>query len=199
LLLAIWVLATWVADCVVGPTFLNLWGPCAAEMPLMDVLSSLCRRPLRMVEPSISHLSRLPLGLSPTLLMIDPDHKSLSKLIDTFGHAATYFFSAHKAVQVRCPILASTRTPAGTGLRIALCGIRPQMARISKSQARALAEYFQPRFLQFRLTHHIAIANSVFDADVSPALRQIARIFGAVLEGAPDLQERMVEALNEME
>ncbi len=64
-LLASFVLSTWAVECLASAPVLNLWGPAGTENPLIDLLSCFCRRPLRLAEPSLSELSKLPRGLCP--------------------------------------------------------------------------------------------------------------------------------------
>jgi len=47
LLLAVFILSTWVIECLPYAPVLNLWGQPGAEAALVDLLSCLCRRPLR--------------------------------------------------------------------------------------------------------------------------------------------------------
>ena len=54
-LLASFILCTWVVDCLPSAPVLNLWGPAGTENPLLDLLSCVCRRPLRLTEPSVRH------------------------------------------------------------------------------------------------------------------------------------------------
>jgi hypothetical protein len=63
LLLAAFVVSTWVAECVPTPPLLNLWGPPGAENAMMQVLLCSCRRPLLVADASLKELCSLQMAL----------------------------------------------------------------------------------------------------------------------------------------
>jgi hypothetical protein len=68
--------------------------------------------------------------------------------------------------------------------------------RLLASEAEKLAEDFQGRLLVFRLQRHRAVRQSRFDLPtVPPETRRLAAALGPVMEGAPEAQARLIEAL----
>jgi hypothetical protein len=66
LLVAAFVLSSWVFDCLPTAPCLNLCGRPGTETTLLNLVASVCRRPLPLAQVSLAKLSQLPEGLSPT-------------------------------------------------------------------------------------------------------------------------------------
>jgi hypothetical protein len=72
--------------------------------------------------------------------------------------------------------------------------------RIGKREAQELADKFQPRLMRYRLSQHRQVAESHFDCpEFAPDTRFLARILGASVEGSPELQNRIVDALSRID
>jgi hypothetical protein len=197
LLVAAAVANTWVSDC--GPVF-NPWGPAGAGNALMELLSCVCRRPLSLVRPSLRELSRLPRGLSPTLILRSANRHTLSPLLEATSEPGAAVLHKGRLVNLRCAIIAYTREPLG----LPACSV-PLFAmgacrRLSASERQALIDYFQPRLLAYRLRQHRQVADSQFSApSFAPETRILAEALGAAVEGAPGIQARILRALTEMD
>jgi len=199
LLFAISSLATWVAECLPGPLLMNPWGPPGTETALLDLLGCLCRRALRLAEPALHELARLPAGLAPTVILTRPSERAFRRLFAAAGDPDTYLLSGGDVVHVHCPIIVCTQKPVPPpALSVPL--LPAAMPRITKSEAQALADRFQPRLEHHRLVNHLHVANSQFDAPgFCPEARLLARVLGAALEGAPDLQADLIQALGSVD
>lgn len=197
LLLATGIMATWVPECLPGPTVINLWGDVGVERTLLDFMQCVCRRALPLVEPSPRDLARLPTGFTPTLILRHPSERCLRQLVVATGEPEGCILAGGDLVRVHCPIVVSTRDPLNLpALTIPLPPATRALHRITKLDAQRLADRFQPRLLDYRLKHYPNVANAQFDVPgFCPEVRQVARVLGAVLEGSPGLQASIVTAL----
>jgi hypothetical protein len=193
--------ATWVAECLPNPLLINLWGAVGTETALLEFMSSVCRRALRLAEPSVHELARLPAGFGPTLLLSRPSERALARLVAATGGPDTYFLSGGEIAHLRCPMVVCTGKPVTLpALTIPLLPAARPLRRITRLERQTVADRFQPLFLGYRLTKHVDVANSQFDApEFCPEVRLLARILGAVLEGSPNLQARMMDALRSLD
>jgi hypothetical protein len=199
LLLAAFVLSTWVGECLPFAPVLNLWGPFGAETILVDVLSCLCRRPLRLLQPSVRELSELPRGLCPTVVLKQAEERSLRRLLSAAAEPDVHLLRGGIPLNIRCAVIACTRSPLSVpGLSLAL--LQPAKYARLGTQGRQLADDFQPRLLRYRLSQHRLVANSDFDCQqFSPEVRQQARVLGAAVAGAPALQAGVAAALEALD
>jgi hypothetical protein len=202
LLLGMSSLASWVPECLPGPLLINPWGPPGTETALLDLMACVCRRPLRLAQPALHELARLPAGLAPTLILNRPGERALRQLFAAAGDPDTYFLSGGQVVHVHCHMVVYTPKPvmAVPALTIPLLPATQPLRRITNSEAQTLVDFFQPRLLHYRLTRHLKVANSQFDvAGLCPEVRVVARVLGAALEDSPTLQASMIEALSSLD
>jgi hypothetical protein len=107
------------------------------------------------------------------------------------GWIETRIAALHSAV-----VVCSTKPMALPAIGIPVASAPRGLRHITNSDRRTFADHYQPRFLGYRLKHHVTVANSQFDAPAfSPAVRTLARGLGALLEGAPDVRTEMMDAL----
>jgi len=72
--------------------------------------------------------------------------------------------------------------------------------RIDATEARDLMDTLCPQLLHYRLSHHLQVSGSRFDCpSFAFETRVLARALGSALEGAPQLQARLVAALSPMD
>lgn len=197
LLMASFALSTWVVDCLPGSVCLNPWGPPGPDATLIELLACICRRPLRLVEPSLRELAGLPEGLCPTLILKQPSEQVLSRLLAAAHDSSSHLLQSGRPVSLRCATVACTQYPISAPvLSIPLIPTETRYRRINRERAQQLAEEFRPRLLRYRLEQHRQVANSEFDeVKFAPESRVLARILGATLEGAPEVQARIIGAL----
>lgn len=199
-LLAAFVLATWLSDCLPGLPPLNLWGPALAIDRTVSVLSCLCRRALPIAVPALAELSRLPRGLDPTLILRLESDRSLQSLLAVTGYCNPGVLHKGRLLQLRCPLIVCTREPQQVpALSVPLLPTS-RCRPIGPATAERLADRFQPRLLDFRLRRHQQVSGSEFDvADFASETRMLAITLGSVFEGEPELQEQVVEALRRVD
>ena len=197
LLIATFILSTWVGDCLPAAPCLNPCGDPETETTLLELLACLCRRPLRATEPSLAQLANLPAGLCPTLIVKNPKPRSMVQLVRALTDRDANFLRAGRLVNLQCSIVVHTQDPLTVpALPIALHAGNTPYRRIRRCEAQELAEEFQPRLLRYRLVQHQQVTQSQFDyCDFGPPTRVLARILGASVEGMPEVQRAVVDAL----
>ncbi len=195
LLVASYILSTWVVDCLPRTVCLNLWGPVGNDTTLIELLSCVCRRPLRFADLTVRDLASLPDDLCPTVMLKQPSQRTLSQLLAVAGEP-NVLLRAGRLVSLRCAIVACTQYPVSApALTIPLL-LAETKDRISKADAQQLSEEFQPRLLRYRVMRHLSVANSQFSVTgFAPQTRILARMLGAATEAAPAVQARIVKAL----
>ena len=201
LLVAAFVLSTWVIECLPSTVCLNPWGPAGTETNLIEILSSLCRHPLRLVEPSLRELASLPEGLCPTLILKQPSARVLGRLLAAAGEPDVQLLQGGRLVNLRCATVVCSQYPIVVrALPIPLISSESRYRRLSKADLQNLAEEFHPRLLRYRLTQHLPVAASPFDEpNFAPEARVLARLLGAAVEGASAVQGRIVAALEPLD
>jgi hypothetical protein len=197
LLIATFILSTWVVDCLPAAPCLNPCGDPEAEPTLLELMACLCRRPLRVTEPSLAQLAKLPAGLCPTLIVKNPNPRSMAQLLTALSDRDANFLRSGRVVNLQCASVAYTLEPlALPALPILLRAGNAPYRRIHRLEAQQLAEEFQPRLLRYRLVQHQLVTQSQFDCrSFSPLTRYLARILGAAVEGMPVVQQAIVDAL----
>jgi hypothetical protein len=200
LLVASFILSTWTIDCLPNAPCLNLWGPLGTQTTLVHLLACLCRRPLRLFEPSVPELLDLPERLSPTLILQQPSERSLARLLAAASEPEIALLRGGRIANISCATVVYTQEPtAAAALRVELASNRAAYRRVGKAEAKQWADELQPRLLRYRLSQHRQVAQSQFDHfSFAPETRLIARILGASLEGST-LQKRVVEALSQID
>ncbi|MGA8213428.1 MAG: hypothetical protein WB799_07525 [Candidatus Sulfotelmatobacter sp.] len=201
LLVTSFIVSTWVVDCLPSAPCLNVWGPAGTETILVDLLSCLCRHPLRVAEPSVRELLSLPPGLAPTLIIKQPSERTLTRLLAATTEPDVNLLRDGRCINVQCPTIVCTGEPvAVSALSFRLIPDKAEYRRIGKREAQELAEKFQPRLMRYRLSQHRLVADSHFDRpEFAPDTRLLARILGASVEGSPELQGRIVDALSQID
>lgn len=197
LLIATFILSTWVGDCLPAAPCLNPCGDPETETTLLELMACLCRRPLRASEPSLAQLATLPAGLCPTLIVKNPKPRSMVQLVTALTDRDANFLRAGRLVNLQCAIVVHTQEPLTVpALPIPLRSGNTPYRRIRRWEAHQLAEEFQPRLLRYRLVQHQEVTQSQFDyCDFGPPTRLLARILGASVEGMPEVQRAVVDAL----
>jgi hypothetical protein len=198
LLVASFTLATWVAEFLPTVPVLNVWGTSGTETALWTLLTHLCRRPLRLVDPSLRQLSQLPRGLAPTILLRRLGDTALRRLLSICDDGEVLY--GNGLLRICSPIVVFTARPVSVpALRLRLPASRPPYGRIAQSQIEELRQ-IQRQLVRYRVTRYQQVAQSNFDAPgFCPETRVIARILGACAEGDESVQQQIVAALQDQD
>jgi len=197
LLVAAFVLATWVTESLPSAPCLNLWGPIGSQAKLVALMESLCRRALRVVDPSVRQLSKLPSGVLCTMILNNPTGAGLKQLLATLENPDAVVLQDGEALNLRYATIVCTQEPISPlAIRIRVLPAGRGDKHLTPAEARALAEHFQPRLQEYRFREHLAVANSAVDASGFEAeIRLMVQTLGAALDGVWPRQVDLVEAL----
>ncbi len=200
LLLAAFVLSTWMVDCLPTAPVLNVWGPTGTENPLIEVLSCLCRRSLRLTEPTVRELLFLPDDLCPTIILKRPRQRTLTQLLALATERDFNILRAGKPEKLQCAIVVYTEEPfAEATLSLPLLEAADQCGALDKPKVQRLTQ-FPPRLLRYRLSQHLKVTDSRFDhPGFAPKTRVLARLLGACGAGDSDVQDDIVRALQRID
>jgi hypothetical protein len=189
LLVAGFVLCTWMSEFLPKSAVLNLFGPVGSELGLRHLLQVLCRRPLTIVDCALRQLAQLPEGLSPTVFVPQPPELTVRRLIAVGSDRNVVF--GDRIVQTTCSLVVFSSTPLSLpALRLKLPGAGPPY-----HQQQGLCD-LQPRLLDYRLRRSPKVAASRFDApQFAWETRGIARTLGPCFEGDAILQREVIAAL----
>jgi hypothetical protein len=197
LLVAAFVLTTWVTESLPSAPCLNLWGPIGSQAELVALMESLCRRALRVVVPSVRQLSKLPSGVPCTMILNNPTGAGLKQLLATLENPDAVVLQDGEALNLRYATIVCTQEPISPlAIRIRVLPVGRGDKHLTPDDARAIAEHFQPRLQEYRFREHLAVANSEVDAsNFEPEIRLMVQTLGAALDGVWPRQVDLVEAL----
>jgi hypothetical protein len=106
-LLVLWVFSTWVPDCLPSPPVLLISSIDTGHVvKLFRLLRCLCRHPLTLADISRTSLLRtLPMSLSPTLLLYQPDlpEKTIALLCNSNHHGLVVPGNNGMVLNIACP------------------------------------------------------------------------------------------------
>lgn len=195
-LIAGFVLSTWLVDCLPSALCLNLWGPAATARDLVDLVCGLCRHPLPLNEVRLAELLKLPEGLCPTIVLSEPDEAVLDRILASQAHPQGLIFQRGRPLRLRCSTVVYSRYPIqGRAISVAL-NATGKCRKLTRADLQQVAEQFRPRLLRYRVSQHLSVAQSDFDApEFAPATRGLARSLGAALAAAPENRQRVLKTL----
>jgi hypothetical protein len=202
-LLTHFTLCTWFADCFSMAPQMLIFGPPEESAILVQLLSAICRRALVLSDLDITGWSSLPAALSPTLIIntrrlrtpirnfleaSNTRHQYIvrkGQLLDPFGARVIYERTPSGDQSLRESAVCVTVTPA--------CGRLPILTDHCLDQ---IADGFQGKLLLYRLRNHAKVRDSEFDVpEFAAAVRSRARMLGACVVDAPELQSGLVSVL----
>jgi hypothetical protein len=200
-----WVLTTWFSDCLMSPP--SLWASGAdidVAADFLALLCCICRRGLRLTGVTKAGFLSLPLSFRPTLLVHQP---SLPSTVQNLwcesnrrglvvpGNGGTVL-DATCSKAVFLGMFGFTPPPSAGNLQIALFPPDHEVPLLDDRMLSEIADYFQPRLLQYRLDHAKQVRESRFVApDLQFPICDLARALGACIQGDPNLPLQVVPLL----
>lgn len=201
------VFPTWFPECLPAAPCLSITGPRPEANLLLQLLGCLVRRALPLAEVSRAGLCSLPMGLQPTLL-IDLEHLSPStrRLLSASNSPNAYVPWRGALVNLYSAKAIYRGDSLGDGLfgdaalRINLAPSRGRLPILDASTQQEIASELQSRLVAYRSRNIGKVRESEFDLPAfgSPT-RILARVLGACIVDAPDLQAGLVPLLEEHE
>ncbi len=197
--------STWFPECLPAGACLSITGPRPEANLVLQLLACLVRRPLPLAEVSRASLCSLPMALQPTLL-ISQDRLSPStwKLLSASNNPSAYVPQKRTLVNVFCAKAIYRGDTLGDGLfsdaalQINLAPSRGRLPILDAKTRQEIARELQPQLLAYRSRNIAKVRESTFDLPgfASP-IRILARVLGACIVDAPELQAGLVPLLEE--
>jgi len=198
-------LGSWLADrLLVAPLLLIIAPLGVAKAQLLRLLSILCRRPLMLAEVTPAALSSLA-SLRPTFLFDEPNmSRRAARLLyamNNYRHSALGngrimdAFSA-KVICSREPLRDALLS--SQALEITLSPAGRQVPFLEDTVCERIADEFQPKLLQYRLTNLGRIRTPEIDvSELTVPMQDVARAFGTCVADDEELQLGVVQLLRE--
>jgi len=199
------VFSTWFLECVPTAPCLLITGPRPEASLLIQLLGCLGRHALPLAEVNRVGLSSLPMDLGPTLLI---DGEQLSpftrRLLAASNNRHAYVPWKGTLVNVFCSKAIYCGGTLGDGLLsdiallINLGPTRNGLPILGVRTEQEIATALQPQLLAYRSRNITKVRESQFDlpAFASP-IRILARVLGACIVNAPELQASLIPLLEE--
>lgn len=205
LLIAYFMLGNWLADRLAVAPFLSIIAPLgAAKAQLLRLLSCLCRRPLILAEVTPAAITSLA-GLRPSLLFDEPilSRRAVQLLYATNNYRQFVLGNGQIANVFSSKVICS-REPlhdallASQAIEIILPPTGRPVPFLDDSAFEQIADEFQPKLLQYRLTNLCKIRNPEFDvSELTIPIQGVARALGACVPDDQQLQLGLVQLLRE--
>jgi hypothetical protein len=194
--LALFSMQTWIRDALPDVAPLNLWGTPGSEQDVLQILELLCRHPLRLFESSVTEVAALA-DLGFTLLLNRPPERVLRPLVAC--NRGGLVLRGGRVLQPRTSTLVVSDNPRPDMLSLSLLATVPGR-RLSPGSLSSRCLMLRAKLLDFRLRHYQAASVSQFDLPgLTPAMRMVARSYGATVAGCPSLLQQLTIALERAE
>jgi hypothetical protein len=195
--------ATWFADILPAAPCLVIVGPALEAGLFLDVLSCVARRSLAISEFTRAAISVLPMQLRPTLLIAA---ESLSKaslaLFQTSNRRPALvpvkgrLEDIYCAKAIHCPVILGGSHIGDCALQVDLLPFSSRLPVLDHASREEIAVQFQGRLLDYRARNVMQVQQSSFDAtDLTSSARMLARVYGAPIFGAAELQAELLKLL----
>jgi hypothetical protein len=198
------VFASWMSPALPMAPIVWIFAPVGSPRNLvLQLLSLLCRRPLRIVGLRRGDIARLPMRLQPTLLLDEPDLRpEMQMILQSSTHRGARIISSHGLLEFFGPkIVCSHELPRGTVLatevlKATLIPIAGPLPPFDTKMQEDIAEKFQARFLGYFLRNASSAQSTNLDASAFTLPTQdLARTLGAAVIGDSELQKRFLPLL----
>ena len=198
------VFASWLVPVLPMAPIVWIFAPAGSPKNLvMQLLSLLCRRPLRLVGVRRGDLLHAPMSLQPTLLLDEPDlEPGMQSILQASSYRGLHIPGGRRIQEIYgSKIICSRRLPQGAALetdalRIALIPATAQLIPLDKTTQEEIAEEFQARFLSYLLRNFTNVQIPKFDVShLTLPVQDLARALGAAVVGDEELQGRILPLL----
>jgi len=203
--LAYFISGSWLADRLLVAPLLCIISPLGVEKAqLLRLLSILCRRPLMLVEvtpAAISNLARI----RPTFIFDEPNMgRRAGQFLYTSNNYRHFALGNGRIIDALSAKVICSQVPladtllASQALEITLSPTGRLVPFLEVGASEQIAEEFQSKLLQYRLTNLRRILAPEFDVSELPApMQDVARALGACVIDDQELRLGVVQLLRE--
>lgn len=199
------IFSTWFSEFLPAAPCLSITGPTPEAELLLQLLGCMVRHPLPLREVTRRGLLSLPMELQLTLLIAQEHiNPSLWGLLCASNYRNSNVSWREGLRNIYCS-KAVYRKYKSAGddcgndtLRVNLSPSRGRLPLLNARDMRELAEELQPKLLAYRRRNIAKVCQSQFDfPEFNSEIRILARVFGAAIVDAPDLQAGLDPLLRE--
>jgi hypothetical protein len=206
-LLTHFVFSSWFADCFATAPRMLIYGPPEESVTLLQLLAATCRRALLLCDVTIATWSPMLAALRPTLLIntltlrastrefleaSNTRHEYLPRkgqLLDLFGAQVIHERTSSGDQSMHESAICVTVTPA-----------RGRLPSVTDQERNRIADEFQRKLLLYRLRNFAKVRDSEFDVpEFTAAVRSRARMLGACVVDAPEVQSGLIAVLRDQD
>jgi len=201
------VFASWFPEFSAVAPCLSISGPRSEAVYLLRLLGCLVRHPLRLAEITRAGLCSLPINLQLTFLIDqEPISRSTRSLLSASNHPGTYVPWKGGLADIYCAKaiyvgdgLAGGRV-GDSALHVQLAPSRARLPILDANTDRMIADEFQGKMAAYRSQNIQRVRDSQFDLPrLASGTRVLARILGACIVDAPELQAGLEALLRDQE
>ena len=203
--IAYFILGTWLVDCLLVAPFLLIVAPVGTpRAQLLRLLSSLCRRPLMLAEATLGALRSLT-SMRPTLLLDEPNlSRRAERLLYSTNSCGRLVFRKERMMDVFSAKAICSREPlrdpslASQALQVTLSPAGRQVPFLEDSVSEQIADEFQPKLLQYRLTKFSTVRTPEIDvSELTAPMQDLARALATCVADDEELQLGVLQFLRE--
>jgi hypothetical protein len=202
LIIACFILMTWVSDCLEMAPYLWVVGPFgSAKTTLLKLCSCMCRRGLIAGDLRAASIYKLVDTWQPTLIIDELEvgnSGASAELLRLLRNGTTPDVPVYRNGQrfvIYGPKIVATRQPVSDaalmsrGLTVSLLPTKQDLLPLDDAAMKQIAAELQPKLLMFRLQNFSSIKNSRISPDLPPGMtpraKQVARALALPLLGNP--------------
>jgi len=198
-------ISTWFSDCLPEAPCLLIAGPGPEARLLLELLECVVAHPQPLFELTRAGFLALDMNLEPTLLIVQEGiTASLWNLIRASNYRNGQIAGAKGMQKIYCAkaiYLGAESTAAGSDrslLQVDLSPLRGGLLVLEADEKQGLIAEFQPKMQAYRQHNWVHVRDARFDLpELSSAIRILARVLGAPIVSAPELQAALGPLLRE--
>jgi hypothetical protein len=198
-------LATWFSACLPEAPCLIVTGPGPEARLLLELLACVVFRPQPLCELTRAGFLALDMSSEPTLLMVEEDiSPSVWQLVRASNYRDGQISGAKGIQKIFCAkaiYLGTDSTQADANrslLRVDLSPLRGRPPVLEANEKEELIAEFRPKMQAYREGNFVRVRDSRFDLpELNSDIRILARLLGAPIVSAPELQAALGPLLRE--
>jgi hypothetical protein len=199
------VFSSWFSECLPVAPCLWITGPRHESDLLLQLLRCMARHPLPLRDVTRGGLFSLPMDLQLTLLIAQEKmSRSIWELLCASNDRNAYIPLKGSLKNIFCAKAiyrgfgSAEENFDESALHINLSPSHGRLPILDATEMRKIAENLQPKLLAYRLQNIAKVRESEFDLpEFNSGIRILARVLGAPIVGAPELQAGLTPVLRE--
>jgi hypothetical protein len=199
-------IATWFTRRLQVAPWLSIVGPnFSLTKQLLRLLRCFCRRPMSLVDATLSRVSSLPVGWEFTLLLSHcPSEEEATRLLRAAHDRGPAVVNQGRLVHMFGPIVTASLWPIGANsndlvpIEIVASPSKSAVSPLSLESEERIADEFQPKLLSYSLESYNKVADHGMDlSGLHVSLRERAGVLVSCISDDPKFQRAIAHALRD--